>query len=81
MQNKTSRCGTYFLKSNLIAVEFMNVNPFSSTTPHYDSYDDFYKFFEISPKEAEEGIFIKVFPPFKPIPMARKKVAYAEEDC
>lgn len=51
----------------------MNINPFGPTTPHYDSYDDFYKFFEVPPKDIKEGISLEVFPPIKPKPLHRKK--------
>lgn len=44
----------------------MNINPFGLTIPHYDSYEDFYKFFEVYPKEVKEGMPIEVFPPVKP---------------
>ena len=43
----------------------MNINPFSPTTPHYDSYDDFYKFFEVSPKDTKEVMPIEIFPPIE----------------
>lgn len=54
----------------------MNINPFSSTVPHYDSYDDFYKFFEVYPKEVSEVTPIGVFPlPIpKPVEPAEKQV-------
>jgi hypothetical protein len=41
----------------------MNINPYNLTTPHYDSYEDFYKFFEVQPKEMKERMPIWVFPP------------------
>lgn len=44
----------------------MNINPFGPTKPHYDSYDDFYKFFEIYPKDVGEGMPIEVFPLVEP---------------
>lgn len=45
----------------------MNINPYNQTTPHYDSYEDFYKFFEVSPREIREGFVpIEVFPPVEP---------------
>ena len=45
----------------------MNINPYSPTTPHYDSYEDFYKFFEVSPRDIREGMTIEVYPPVEPI--------------
>ena len=40
----------------------MNINSYILTTPHYDSYEDFYKFFEVRPKETKEGAPVEVFP-------------------
>lgn len=41
----------------------MNINPYGRTLPHYDSYDDFYKYFEVSPQQTEEDSrSIDVFP-------------------
>lgn len=45
----------------------MNINPFSPTIPHYDSYDDFYKFFEVYPREVNGDMPAQVFPPIKPL--------------
>lgn len=44
----------------------MNANPSNETTPHYDSYSDFYKFFEES-SVPEDHIEIKTFPPTEPL--------------
>lgn len=41
----------------------MNINPYSQTLPHYDSYEDFYKFFEVRPEKIRENTPIEVFPP------------------
>jgi len=51
----------------------MNINPFSPTTPHYDSYDDFYRFFEVPPKDVKEGAPIEVFPPVEPMQVERQE--------
>jgi len=51
----------------------MNINPFSPTIPHYDSYGDFYKFFEVHPKDMKEGIPIEVFPPVEPMRVERQE--------
>jgi len=59
----------------------MNINPYSPTTPHYDSYEDFYKFFEVSPKEFKEGVFIDVFPPIELIQKVQEeKMVKHEQD-
>lgn len=57
----------------------MNINPFSPTTPHYDSYSDFYKFFEVQPKEAADVTPLEVFPPVEP-PVVAKKQVMPEKD-
>lgn len=51
----------------------MNINPYSPTTPHYDSYEDFYKFFEVSIKDNKEDIPIGVFPPVELIQKERQE--------
>lgn len=51
----------------------MNINPFNQTTPHYDSYDDFYKFFEVPSRDIKEGIPIEVFPPIEPIQVEKQE--------
>ena len=51
----------------------MNINPFSLTPPNYDSYDDFYKFFEVPPKEVKETIPIEVFPPAEPTQVEKQE--------
>ena len=51
----------------------MNINPYSSTTPHYDSYEDFYKFFEVPPKDIQESIPIEVFPPVEPTQVIKQE--------
>jgi len=51
----------------------MNINPFSPTTPHYDSYDDFYKFFEVPLKDIKEGMPVEVFPPVEPMRVEQQK--------
>lgn len=56
----------------------MNINPYSLTTPHYDSYEDFYKFFEVPTKDIKEGIPIEVFPPIEQ--MEKEKIAKPEQD-
>jgi len=56
----------------------MNINPYSPTTPHYDSYEDFYKFFEVPPKEIKEGVLIDVFPPVEP--PQKEKIVKPEQD-
>lgn len=59
----------------------MNINPFSPTTPHYDSYDDFYKFFEVSPKDIKEGMPVEVFPPIEPVRVEeQEKIVKPEQD-
>jgi len=56
----------------------MNINPYSPTTPHYDSYEDFYKFFEVPPKEIKEGMPVDVFPPIEQ--MEKEKIVRPEQD-
>ncbi|MFH1866985.1 MAG: hypothetical protein ABIJ81_02790 [Patescibacteria group bacterium] len=52
----------------------MNINPYGLTIPHYDSYEDFYKFFEIPPKDGQESIIpIKVFPPVEPMQIKKQE--------
>jgi|GEM_PF-2929230 len=51
----------------------MNINPYNPTTPHYDSYEDFYKFFEISPREIKESVPLEVFPPVEPMQVERQE--------
>jgi len=59
----------------------MNINPYSPTTPHYDSYEDFYKFFEVQPKEMKERISIEVFPPMEqPQVEKREEMIEPEQD-
>jgi len=59
----------------------MNINPYSPTTPHYDSYEDFYKFFEVQPKEMKERIPIEVFPPMEqPQVEKREEMIEPEQD-
>ncbi len=57
----------------------MNINPFSITPPQYDSYEDFYKFFEVYPKEVENGVLFIVFPPVQ-IPKEKQVIFQKEED-
>lgn len=59
----------------------MNINPYSPTIPHYDSYEDFYKFFEAQPKEMKEGMPIEVFPPVEQPQVEKKKeIVEPEQD-
>lgn len=59
----------------------MNINPYSPTTPHYDSYEDFYKFFEVPPREMKEGMPFEVFPPVEPLrEKKQKETAGPEQD-
>lgn len=59
----------------------MNINPFSPTTPHYDSYDDFYKFFEVPPRDIREGMPIEVYPPVELIRAERQeKIVESKQD-
>lgn len=51
----------------------MNINPYSPTIPHYDSYEDFYKFFEVPQKEVKEGMPLEVFPPIELIREEKQK--------
>lgn len=51
----------------------MNINPYSPTAPHYDSYEDFYKFFEVHPKETKERMPVEVFPPLKEPKIEKRK--------
>jgi len=57
----------------------MNINPFNLTTPHYDSYEDFYKFFEVPPKEVKEDMFLWAFPPPEPERKERQEKSEDEE--
>lgn len=56
----------------------MNINPYSPTTPHCDSYEDFYKFFEVFPKEIKEDVSFDVFPPIEQ--MEKEKIIKPEQD-
>jgi len=56
----------------------MNINPYSLTTPHYDSYEDFYKFFEVPPREIKEGVSVDIFPPIEQ--MEKEKITKPEQD-
>lgn len=58
----------------------MNINPFSLTKPHYDSYDDFYKFFEVYPKEINEGVPVGVFPPIQPGLDEKQEISKEKQD-
>lgn len=59
----------------------MNINPYSPTPPHYDSYEDFYKFFEVPPKEIKEGMPIEVFPPVELIRVEKQeKITEPKQD-
>lgn len=60
----------------------MNINPYSSTTPHYDSYEDFYKFFEVPPRDVKEGIMpIEVFPSVEPMRVEKQeKIVEPKQD-
>jgi len=55
----------------------MNINPYGVTTPHYDSYEDFYKFFEVYPKEASNVPTVEVFPP---VEVTIEKIKREEKD-
>jgi hypothetical protein len=52
----------------------MNINPYSPTIPHYDSYEDFYKFFEVPQKDIKESIPIEVFPPVEPTQVKKQEI-------
>jgi hypothetical protein len=58
----------------------MNINPYSPTAPHYDSYEDFYKFFEIVPKETKEGMLIEVFPPVEQPRVEKREKVESNKD-
>lgn len=54
----------------------MNINPYGQTTPHYDSYEDFYKFFEVHPERAKEDVSVEVFPPVE----RREKIGEVDQE-
>lgn len=52
----------------------MNTNPYNSNAkPHYDSYEDFYKFFEVAPREFRGEVFPEVFPPAEVLKVEKEK--------